>query len=207
MTAPLRPMNLGEILDRTFEIYRKKFLVFAGIAALPALATAAVELTVYVWRGPSTPFGLRLGLGITFNDILVMLGFHHFSLFAQFLLWPSFAFVASGSYIEEQASQSLRSALRAGFEKWRGSLVMSAYLLMRVLVLPEVASAALFIGTAFFLSEVLKFSDATMDAVFTPILILFLVLGWAGIGWMTSVLSPAIPSRMLEGLSVRAALR
>jgi hypothetical protein len=44
MEAVLRPMNLGEILDRAFEIYRKKFLLFAGIAALPA----AVMLTLHV---------------------------------------------------------------------------------------------------------------------------------------------------------------
>ena len=27
----LRPLSLGEILDRTFSIYRKNFLLFAGI--------------------------------------------------------------------------------------------------------------------------------------------------------------------------------
>jgi hypothetical protein len=37
MTATLRPMNLGEILDRTFQIYRARFWVFLGIAALPAV--------------------------------------------------------------------------------------------------------------------------------------------------------------------------
>jgi hypothetical protein len=41
MKANLRPMNLGEILDRTFQIYRAKFLVFAGIAALAAILVAA----------------------------------------------------------------------------------------------------------------------------------------------------------------------
>lgn len=34
MDATLRPMNLAEILDRTFAIYRKRFLVFVGIAAM-----------------------------------------------------------------------------------------------------------------------------------------------------------------------------
>lgn len=33
----LRPMTLGEVLDRTFTIYRENFLLFAGIAALPNL--------------------------------------------------------------------------------------------------------------------------------------------------------------------------
>jgi hypothetical protein len=34
MTNPLRPLNLGEILDRTAELYRTNFLLFAGIAAI-----------------------------------------------------------------------------------------------------------------------------------------------------------------------------
>ncbi len=36
-TADLRPMTLGEVLDRTFTLYREHFLLFAGIAALPYL--------------------------------------------------------------------------------------------------------------------------------------------------------------------------
>jgi hypothetical protein len=32
MQAALRPMNLGEILDKTFAIYRRKFWLFVGIA-------------------------------------------------------------------------------------------------------------------------------------------------------------------------------
>jgi len=33
----LRPMTLGEVLDRTFSLYRENFLLFTGIAALPYL--------------------------------------------------------------------------------------------------------------------------------------------------------------------------
>jgi hypothetical protein len=38
MTTALRPMTTGELLDRTFSIYRNNFVLFAGIAVLaPAL--------------------------------------------------------------------------------------------------------------------------------------------------------------------------
>jgi hypothetical protein len=36
-TIDLRPMTLGEVLDRTFTLYREHFLLFVGIAALPYL--------------------------------------------------------------------------------------------------------------------------------------------------------------------------
>jgi hypothetical protein len=37
MNEALRPLTLGEILDRTFQLYRRNFVLFAGIAALPML--------------------------------------------------------------------------------------------------------------------------------------------------------------------------
>ena len=48
MTAPLRPMNLSEILDRTFHIYRSRFLLYLGIAAFPALTIAALRIVSYL---------------------------------------------------------------------------------------------------------------------------------------------------------------
>jgi len=35
----LRPLSLGEILDRTFSLYRNNFLLFFGITAIPVGAT------------------------------------------------------------------------------------------------------------------------------------------------------------------------
>jgi hypothetical protein len=44
MTTLLRPMSLGELLDRSFYLYRKHFLLFAGIVALPHLVFLAFQL-------------------------------------------------------------------------------------------------------------------------------------------------------------------
>jgi hypothetical protein len=40
----LRPLSLGEILDRTFSLYRSNFLLFMGITAIPQLLILAVHL-------------------------------------------------------------------------------------------------------------------------------------------------------------------
>jgi hypothetical protein len=40
----LRPLSLGEVLDRTFSLYRRHFLLFMGIAAIPHLLTLAIGL-------------------------------------------------------------------------------------------------------------------------------------------------------------------
>jgi hypothetical protein len=48
MTDALRPMTLGELLDRTFFLYRKHFILFVGLIALPHLALLAVQLAAVV---------------------------------------------------------------------------------------------------------------------------------------------------------------
>jgi hypothetical protein len=52
-TLDLRPLSLGELLDRTFFLYRRNFLLFVGIAAIPYsfffvmnLATALIPVLV-----------------------------------------------------------------------------------------------------------------------------------------------------------------
>ena len=44
MNNQLRPMALGEILDRTAELYRTHFLVFVGISAIFAGMMLAVQV-------------------------------------------------------------------------------------------------------------------------------------------------------------------
>lgn len=57
----LRPLSLGEILDRTFTLYRRNFLLFLGITAIPHLLTLGLNITQVMLtkfpavRKPSVP--------------------------------------------------------------------------------------------------------------------------------------------------------
>lgn len=44
MDLALRPMSTSQILDRTFQLYRRNFILFAGIAALPPALLLAMQL-------------------------------------------------------------------------------------------------------------------------------------------------------------------
>jgi hypothetical protein len=58
-TFDLRPLSLGEILDRTFTLYRSYFLLFVGISAIPRVLVLVLNLAqVFVL----VPMG-GLGLG------------------------------------------------------------------------------------------------------------------------------------------------
>lgn len=80
----LRPMTLGEVLDRTFKLYRSNFWLFAGIIALPFLALLVINIGVaglgigtgraVAGRLPSP--GLLAGMiggGLTFGLLYVFL--------------------------------------------------------------------------------------------------------------------------------------
>ncbi|MBZ5539917.1 MAG: hypothetical protein LAN61_05285 [Acidobacteriia bacterium] len=71
----LRPLSLGEILDRTFTVYRRHFLLFMGIAAIPQLLVLGVQLLEIFLKAAPAPVappvtqqlqasGALLGLGI-----------------------------------------------------------------------------------------------------------------------------------------------
>jgi hypothetical protein len=57
MTTVLRPLSTGELLDRTFSLYKAHFVLFVGIIALPHLATLVFGLV-------SLPLRRYLGLGM-----------------------------------------------------------------------------------------------------------------------------------------------
>jgi hypothetical protein len=46
--ADLRPMTLGEVLDRTFSLYKNHFWLFAGIAALPFSLLLLVQIAIVI---------------------------------------------------------------------------------------------------------------------------------------------------------------
>src|SRR6202167_3995854 len=56
MNEPLRPSNLGEILDRTVHFYRTRFLVFFGIAVAPTAVVLVLRsgfFFCFSWWGSS----------------------------------------------------------------------------------------------------------------------------------------------------------
>jgi len=63
MSTPLRPMSTGEILDRTFNLYRNNFVLFAGIAVVPPALMLVVQLIqAGMVAAPSHPRAAGAGL-------------------------------------------------------------------------------------------------------------------------------------------------
>lgn len=63
VTASLRPLSTGELLDRTFSLYRSHFAVFFGIVAIPRLSVLAFECLLLMFQSSASS---RSGLSRAF---------------------------------------------------------------------------------------------------------------------------------------------
>ncbi len=70
----LRPLSLGEILDRTFTVYRRHFLLFMGIAAIPHLLVLVVQLLQIFLRTMPAPVAPPVTQQLQISGALVGLG-------------------------------------------------------------------------------------------------------------------------------------
>ncbi len=67
----LRPLSTGEILDRTFTLYRRHFLFFVGLAAIPEVPAVAVNLaSMSRINDPSTAFSVASLIVVYFFSLL-----------------------------------------------------------------------------------------------------------------------------------------
>jgi hypothetical protein len=74
MGSDLRPLSLGELLDRTFFLYRKNFVLFAGIMALPHLVLLAFQLAGVGLQSAKILVGPLASLPWTLAVMVVTLG-------------------------------------------------------------------------------------------------------------------------------------
>jgi hypothetical protein len=74
MPSELRPLSLGELLDRSFFLYRKHFTLFVGITALPYLVLLAFQLAGVALQMQRGILGPILSIVWTLATIVVSLG-------------------------------------------------------------------------------------------------------------------------------------
>jgi Membrane domain of glycerophosphoryl diester phosphodiesterase len=76
----LRPLSLGELLDHTFSYYRKHFLLFVGIMALPQALIVGTNVLVLPFRTPkfaagSPPHPISTATQISSSVVTFVAGF------------------------------------------------------------------------------------------------------------------------------------
>jgi hypothetical protein len=197
-------MNLGEILDRTFQIYRARFLAFVGIAALPALAILVIQLAYACWPDAYRITHPSQDLVIILLRYLARLVIYHFSSFFQLLVFPAYINQISSTFLG--SPRSIATSLRFAAARWRSYLWVAVLKMSLQFLIPEFLTAGLCIGAVLIADKAGTLKGSSSPAAL--IIVAFAIL--AGIVifiWFGVCLSLAMPVSALENLVGREALR
>lgn len=102
MPASLRPLTTGQLLDRTFQIYRQNFMLFAGISALPNACVLVLQLALLIFSKSSgvNSAGAAIAAGV------FALGFLLVNLIVTAVSTAATTFGVSDVYLEKATSIS-----------------------------------------------------------------------------------------------------
>ena len=216
MNPPLRPLRVGEILDRTAALYRTHFVLFAGIASVCAAATLLLGLA-------DVALGATLkALHVVANDLLV----------TQLWQWPSYAaMLIVGSVAEAANNRAVAwvylgepATIAGAYRSIRGHV--GRYLgigTLKVLIgmVPFlIASSCSALNMVYFQAKGVlpgPGEPVTQQTVSNPLFLEYGVIA-AVIGlvyfpaaiyavWMMLRYALAIPASVVEGLKARASLK
>jgi hypothetical protein len=147
MDEKLRPLTLGEILDRTTRLYRHNFWTFAGVAAVPVVATFAVFVPIGAAMGLTSVFKAGRALPNTEIVELVLLALAialPVLLVAGVVSQVSLTKTAIGA--QKGQKIKVREAIKSVWPRFWRYLWLVALLVLLVVVVPAVVTVATLAG-------------------------------------------------------------
>jgi hypothetical protein len=203
MTPNLRPMSLGEILDRTLQIYRARFLLFATAGAFPAVAMQSIYFVDGAWIHVHNLVHPARSSMVLWN-LVVSLGFYHISLFVGLLIQPAYVKLASSSLLKERCS--IASSLRFAAARWPTYLWTAVLKLLGTMIGSELLVGGLTIG-ALYLLDAAGEMDGTGNLAIGLTLALAIMFCFSLFLWLSACFAFAIPDAAFEGLTAFKAMR
>jgi Membrane domain of glycerophosphoryl diester phosphodiesterase len=193
-----RPMTLGEILDRTVQIYRAKFWTYVAISSLPAITMFGIYTADDSWLQFHTLLHPTARNGIIAWNAVVALAFYHIATLVGLFFLPVFTWVTSRTYLEARAT--VHDGLGIVYERVAVYLKIGLAKFAAQMIGPEALAAGAALAAAFLADRAGAFDNnrGSLPA-FT---IFFVSLGGACVlfAWVGTCLSFAFPVSVLEGL-------
>jgi hypothetical protein len=193
----LRPLTTGEILDRTFFLYRSNFWLYVGLASLAAgvnVLTSMLRLVYLHFKGISaaSPTAVSVGLAFTIVGLIAYFAVYCVTHAATVSAVASIYLgerTSMGEALETVKGHWLRYCLIALWQSW------SAGWIFLVIFAPVV------------LVSVLAKGNPAIAALIASLMMLLFFAG-AAYGLIAYIRnSLAIPAAVMENLSVRQAIR
>ena len=206
-TTELRPSSLGELLDRTFRLYRNHFWLFAGIMAIPS-AFSIPFTVIFLSTRNDAPFGAR-SAGFPSGAVFFLVAFWFFFAAVYSIAIGATTYAVSDCYLNQKAN------VRESYRKVRGKVwkiigvVLVAWL--RAVGMLVLGGAAIAIAPWIIIGALAATSRGRMPPILAVIFGILAVLIYL-VGLMFWALwslryAVCIPALLLENLGVRAALR
>jgi len=209
MALDLRPLTLGELLDRAFTMYRRHFRLFVGLMALPSLFTLVFALTSELMQAlarnkaesfagatPEAIIGIFLGGSIAFIAIFIAY------LVTYMVTLGATTVAVSEIYAGREAT------IRSAYARVRGQIgrLMLLFLLiaLRLMGIFVGVGFVMAIGGAALATAVGGAAGAVMSGIGLVVGVFGLMLGSFVFALRYSV---SVPALMLENVTARNAIR
>ena len=196
----LRPLSTGEVLDRTFQVYRSHFTLFAGLALLPAavnVVTGGLRLLLAAHQAQHAQAGAAVYLAQALISLLVFIS-SILSLVLYGITQAATAWAVSAVYLGESAT--IRTAFGVAFKHW----------FRYTLIVWRQIWAAMWLPLVLFMAGVVLIPFSRRDPSLSwAEIALFVCAGLALIYsmWAYIRVSLAVPAAVVESLRTSPALR
>jgi hypothetical protein len=206
----LRPLAIGELLDRVFTLYRRHLSTFVGIMAIPAIFSLAMALVIRTGQylgGPTlTPRGSFGSPDMVFFIVAVFVGVFAF----MAVYWVAYMLALGATTVAVAEIYAGRDIdIRGAYARARqqaGRLMLLAWWWLVLIVGPGIL--LLFLVTGLSILARITFGAGWQVGVLAVILIAFGTLGMlAACIFLSLRYALSGPALMLEGASARAAIR
>ncbi len=198
----LRPMSTGELMDRTFTIYRRHFALFIGIMAIPSVLTVAATVGL-LWFQPAPP-----GAGGADSDPIALLAATgtYIAGFVVLGLVAGIAYTIAGGATTLALSRIYlghQTSIRETYDCLRGRIGRLIWLFLILLAL-----FAACLGGVAVIAIVAGAAAALVHPLLSAmILALLVVLGFLGtFVLLVGRFAVSTPALVLEGLSAGKAI-
>ncbi|MGC2160626.1 MAG: hypothetical protein WA634_01835 [Silvibacterium sp.] len=197
----LRPLSTGEVLDRTFQVYRSRFALFAGLAMLPAainVVTTALRL-IYASHQQTQAHAGAAYLRVQILTAVLVLVSSVSSLVLYGITQAATTWAVSAVYLGEAAS--IKAAYGIAFKHWFRYTMIVLRQVWTFMWLPFL----LLVGAVAIPGLGKRHGgDLRWLAVLLFVLAFFSMI--YGL-WAYIRISLAVPAAVVESLKVRAAVR
>jgi len=197
----LRPLTTGEILDRTFYLYRGNFWLFTGISAVAAGAATLTSMVQLIYQHFSHPAKLATAADILRSVPAILIGFVAAVIYLVVYSVAHAATVSAVTTLYLGDTTSNAQAFRAVKDRWLRYVGIALWQIWSSMWLIAVAFVPLVVASALL--------GVAGGGLVLEGLVAFVGFFAGGIYGMIAYIrnSLAVPVEVMEDLPVRAAMR